>query len=77
MGYDIMVWVDRDGDIVSRAYTRSGHDALRSIVNTYEKGDIVQIHYSPPEFVADMPKGLVIGLLTSEGVKRMNGARLH
>jgi hypothetical protein len=34
MGYDIMVWVDRDGDIVSRAYTRSGHDALRSIVNT-------------------------------------------
>jgi hypothetical protein len=76
-GYDIAIWADKDGDIVSRAYTKKGDGALKGTVNTYEVGDIVQIFCAPPEFIADMPEDLVIGILTPTGLQRLRSKCLH
>lgn len=76
-GYDIVIWVDKDGDIVTRGYTRAGHSALRGFVNEYHAGDIVQIYSTPAEFQADLPVTLAVGLLTPNGLRPMQSAHLH
>lgn len=75
--YDIVVWVDEEGDIVARGFSDTGHTALRRYVNEYQRGDIVQIYVPPKEFEADMPTDLTVGLLTRSGVRPMRSAHLH
>ena len=65
IGYDIVVWVDEDGDIVARGFSPLGHKTLRGFVNKYRPGDIVQIYCSPEEFEADIPDGVHVGTLNS------------
>ncbi len=76
-GYDIVVWVDKDGDIVTRGYTKAGHAALKQFVNEYRTGDIVQIYSSPAEFQADLPPTLAVGMLTSQGLRPMQSPHFH
>lgn len=64
-GYDIVVWVDKDGDIVARAFSKPGHSALRAFVNRYRPGDLVQIYCSPEEFEDELPQGIRAGALNS------------
>jgi hypothetical protein len=76
-GYDIVVWVDEEGDIVTRAFTKRGDNALKTFVNEYSKGDIVQIYSSPTEFEASLPNTLAVGYLTSKGMRPMRSSALH
>jgi hypothetical protein len=78
-GFDIVVWVDNDGDIVCRAFTSPGHKAIRKLVNDYRRGDIVQIYNSPEEFQAEMPESLAIGMLQKQSKKvvPLSIIRLH
>ena len=76
-GFDVVVWVDTDGDIVCRAFTPGGDEYLKNLVNHYERSDIVQIYSDPEEFYKSVPPDLVVGLLTHNGVKTMGSPRLH
>lgn len=76
-GYDIMVWVDHEGSIVTRAFTKQGHSALRAFVNQYTDGDIVEIYISPSDFEAELPPDVSVGMLTGKGVRGMRSAALH
>lgn len=78
-GFDIVVWVDKEGDVVCRAFTDPGHKAIRQLVDEYHKGDIVQIYNSPDEFQAEMPDDLAIGMLQrgSKKVVPLSFSRLH
>jgi len=78
-GYDVIVWVDEDGDIVARGFSRQGHSALRAFVNKYHAGDIVQIYCTPEAFMDELPTDLAVGVLNSrtEKVMPFNPAHLH
>jgi len=64
-GYDIVVWVDQDGDIVARGFTKLGHSTLRAFVNKYRAGDIVQIYCNPEEFTDELASNVRVGALNS------------
>jgi hypothetical protein len=78
-GFDIVVWKDKDGEIVGRAFTTQGHKALKAFVNEYRKGDIVSIYCHPDEFIAELPKTILVGILSerSKKVVPMNKNHLH
>lgn len=76
-GYDIVVWIDSDGDVVTRAFTPVGHTTLRKFVNQYTPGDIVQIYSDPKEFTSQIPSTVVVGMLSRKGVKPMQDSALH
>lgn len=77
-GYDVLVWIDQDGDIVSSAYTRKGVEALRKMVPAYLDGDIMEILIHPEEF-SHMMKEYRVGFIeyTSKKVMPMEQSRLH
>lgn len=78
-GFDIVVWSDKDGDIVCRAFTPAGDRALRAFVNKYHRGDIVQIYMPPEQFEAELPEGIHVGLLNPRRKKvvAMTKSSLH
>jgi hypothetical protein len=78
-GFDIVVWKDKDGDIVGRAFTPAGDKALRAFVNEYHKGDIVVIYCHPDEFMAELPKSILVGILADQNKKvvPLNKSHLH
>lgn len=77
-GFDVVVWVDKDGDIVAKAFSTEGDKALKQYVNDYRKGDIIEIYVPPSQFEADMPQTLRVGLLTTaRGVVTMRTTALH
>ena len=61
VGYDVLIWIDEDGDIVCKAYTPEGDQFLLKLWPTYQKGDIMEIVSSPEEFFAAVPPDLNVG----------------
>lgn len=78
-GYDVVVWVDNDGDIVARGFTHLGHKQLKGFVNSYHPGDIVQIYCEPDEFIAEFSPETTVGMLNSRTKKigPYSASRLH
>jgi hypothetical protein len=78
-GYDILIWVDGDGDVVCCGYSRDAQDFLRSISANYTNGDILEIISHPDEFFAATPHDFNIGYVSAFGrvVKPLTGTRLQ
>lgn len=78
-GYDIVIWIDYDGDIVTKSYTSAGEDALRGLIPEYHKGQVAQILCDPKAFMDDMPKTLAIGIVNkrTKKLELMAGIPLH
>lgn len=78
-GYDALVWIDQDGDVVCCAYTEGGARFLRSVLPGYRRGDIMQILSHPDEFTAAIPKKIIIGKVNPDDGKVYTLAhhRLH
>jgi hypothetical protein len=77
-GFDVVVWVDGDGDIVAKGFSDAGHDALRQYVSDYRKGDIVEIYVDPDQFTKDVGENILVGALDGQGkVVAMDKLRLH
>jgi len=77
-GYDIVVWVDDDGDIVAKAFTKYGHNTLRKFVSDYRNGDIVEIYCDPDQFMKEVDETVSIGTLTTKGeIVLMGKINLH
>ena len=78
-GFDLVVWKDDDGEIVCRAFTLTGHKALKQFVNKYRKGDLVVIYCDPKQFEEELEKDVIVGLLhpKSKKVVPMSKAHLH
>lgn len=60
--YDVLVWIDEDGDVVCDSRTREGTEFLCTIHPSYEMGQILQIMCTPEEFANHLPSGILVGL---------------
>ena len=78
-GYDIVVWIDDDGDIVTKSYTHAGTLTLKAMVPDYEHGYVAQIHCDPKEFMAEVPHLVTVGMLdfSTKKLVPMRVTRLH
>lgn len=78
-GYDILVWMDTDGDVVCTSYTKRGNVFLKSIGGKYRAGSIMEIMGEPKEFQELIPPDVRVGLLSPETnkVARMAKNSLH
>lgn len=77
-GFDVVVWVDNDGDIVAKAFTPRGHNSLRKFVSDYHNGDIVEIYCDPDAFMKELEDEVALGTLNQHGkVVLMGKLYLH
>jgi hypothetical protein len=72
-GYDCLIWIDEEGDVVCRAYTDAGTKFLQQMDKRYEKGDVLEIITHPEEFKKHIPPMLKIGSISpnTKKVSRM------
>lgn len=63
-GYDILIWIDEEGDVVSRAYTDQGTKFLQAMDKRYVQGDILEIISHPEEFKKHLPPMLKVGSIS-------------
>lgn len=63
-GYDILIWIDEEGDVVCRSYTGSGTDFLQTMDKRYMQGDVLEIISHPEEFKKHLPPKLKVGSIS-------------
>jgi hypothetical protein len=65
-GYDLVVWIDDDGDIVTRGFTERGLNFLKTILPQVRFEDIVMITAGPDEFAQAVGEYLKVGYKNPE-----------
>lgn len=60
---DLLIFIDEDGDVMCRAYTREGEDFLRSLHEGYERPGALEILVHPEEFQSHVVPGLRVGIM--------------
>lgn len=72
-GYDCLIWIDEDGDVVTCAYTEAGTKFLQQMDKRYRMGDVLEIVSHPEEFKKHVPPVLRVGSISpkSKKVSRM------
>lgn len=68
-GYDVLVWIDEEGDIVCRAYTEGGTRFLQAMDKRYIQGDVLEIISHPEEFKKNIPPMLKVGSISPKSKK--------
>lgn len=63
-GYDILVWMDNEGDVVCCGYTVIGERFLKEVQPGYENGDVLQILSDPDMFRETCPTHISVGLVS-------------
>jgi len=58
--YDVVVWMDSDGDMMTKGFSQAGHDSLKSMSLEYI-GEPIQVLCHPDEFLNHMGN-LKVGL---------------
>jgi hypothetical protein len=78
-GYDLLIWVDEEGDVVCFAYTKQGQEFLKQAHEDYKKGDVIEILAHPSDFRKLLPPGIRVGLLNDgfDSVSEFSSAHLH
>lgn len=74
-----MVWMDKHGDVLTRAYTPTGMSALRSIMSSYQLGQVASLEVYPEDFIREVSPLARVGLLSPETniIVRMVPTPLH
>lgn len=67
--YDVIIWIDEDGDIVCRGITRRGEEFLQTLYEPYKMFDILEILSHPEEFQAMVPSDVRVGTVHPESKK--------
>lgn len=77
--YDVLVWIDDDGDVVCNSLSAEGLAFLRSLDPSYEEHQILQIMCRPDEFANLVPNNVLVGMRRSPSGKivPMEHPRLH
>lgn len=72
-GYDILIWIDEEGDVVCQAYTESGTKFLQTMDQRYILGDVLEIVTHPEVFKKHIPPMLRVGNISpkTKRVSRM------
>lgn len=60
--YDILVWIDDDGDVVCSNLTERGYGFLRTLTTDFEDGQVLQIMCTPEEFANQVPDNVLVGM---------------
>lgn len=77
--WDILVWIDEDGDVVCRAQSSFGLTHLQTMYPNCQTEDILQILCTPDQFRNALPEGMLVGLVMEPNKKvvPMDKIRLH
>lgn len=59
--YDVLVWIDDDGDVVCQSYSPEGRTFLRSMFPGYESHQVLEILCTPEEFTKHIPPDVLVG----------------
>lgn len=62
-GYDIVIWLDEDGDAVVTPYTPEGITFIRFLFPMWDTFDRVFIIGSPENFFRQVPNSLCVGTI--------------
>jgi ribosomal protein L21E len=78
-GYDLLVWMDSDGEVLTRSYTPLGEVVLKAMLKGYKPGDVLEILVSPDEFHQDVPPQTRVGYVDprTNKVYAMKRQHLH
>lgn len=78
-GYDILIWVGEEGEILTQAYSLMGDVVLHSMFDDYSSGDTLEILVSPEDFSEDIPPTARVGYVdpTTNKVHTMRKIGLH
>lgn len=78
-GYDVLVWMDEDKDIVCQSYTEKGTEFLKTLDKRYAEGDVLEIISHPDEFKAHIPPNLVVGSISprTNKITKMTAGQLQ
>lgn len=60
-GYDLIVWLNEDGEVLTKSYSLMGEVILRGMTPNYEPGDVLEILVHPDEFNRDIPPSARVG----------------
>lgn len=69
-GYDVLIWIDEEGDVVCRSYTEGGTKFLQTMDKRYLQGDVLEIVSHPEVFKKHIPPMLKVGSI-SPGTKKV------
>lgn len=64
LGYDLVLWVDSDGDVIATPYTDAGQGFLKRIFPEWKPEMSMIILSTPKRFFRVVPKELTIGLMS-------------
>lgn len=74
--YDVVIWMDDDGDFLAKGFSKAGHSCLKSMSAEYSE-EPIQILCHPDIFMGHMTKGVRVGLKTEQKVHELNKKHLH
>ena len=74
--FDVVVWMDDDGDMMTKGFSQAGHECLRSMSEEYVEEPILILCH-PDVFMGHMTNGVRVGLRTEQIVCEMNKKHLH
>lgn len=78
-GYDLLVWMDEEGNVLTKSYSLMGEVILRSMTEDYSSGDVLEILIHPDEFTKDIPPTARVGYVDprTARIRRMGKKPLH
>lgn len=65
-GYDIVLWIDEDGDTIITPYTEAGRRFIRQLFPTWDPAARTVIIGRPEVFFNTVPEGLAVGAVNPE-----------
>ncbi len=68
-GYDLIVYIDHEGDVVCRALTEIGRDFMRMLFPGIDGTEIVELYMGPDEFIARVGNTLSVGYRGQTGTR--------
>lgn len=76
-GYDIVLWLDNDGDIIASPYTPAGEEFIRKLQPDWKPGVHMTVQASPKRFFKCVPDGITVGLMKLDGIETAITNSLH
>lgn len=77
--FDLLVWIGDEGEVLTKSYSLMGEVILRSMINDYTSGDVLEILVHPDEFNKDLPPTARVGYVDprTARIRKMGKRPIH
>jgi hypothetical protein len=76
-GFDLVLWVDPEGDVIASPYTKSGEEFIKSISPEWKPGVQMVVMSTPKRFFNLVPSHLTVGMRQPQGIATAITKTLH